>query len=93
MKKQIIALSLLASLSACEIDNSGAKKVAANLKDANLENTQLEYANFSFADLRGANLKNANLKNAIFYNAKLDGAIWSNGLRCKEGSVGNCHFT
>ncbi|WP_448246742.1 VCBS domain-containing protein [Thalassotalea agariperforans] len=33
MKKQIIALSLLASLSACEIDNSGAKKVAANFNN------------------------------------------------------------
>ncbi|WP_111979563.1 VCBS domain-containing protein [Algibacillus agarilyticus] len=33
MKKQILALSMIAALSACEIDNSAAKKVAANFNN------------------------------------------------------------
>ena len=33
MKKQILALSMIAALSACEIDNSDAKKVAANFNN------------------------------------------------------------
>lgn len=46
-------------------------------------------------DLSGANLSEANLSGAYLGEANLDDAIlsgtsWTDGTRCKEGSVGSC---
>lgn len=65
----------------------------ANLKGADLRDTDLTYAvlhdvDLSFADLRGANLGGADLTEAI-----LHGAVWTDGRRCAEGSLGDCAVT
>ncbi len=64
----------------------------AILRKTKLENAKLDYANFNHANLQGANLKNASTHQATFVNANLENAIWTNGIRCKKGSIGSCNF-
>jgi len=52
---------------------------------ANLQN-----ANLLDADLSNANLRGANLSGAILIKARFDNAIWVDGRRCGEGSIGDC---
>lgn len=42
------------------------------------------------ANLNGADLHNANLTGANFSGAGLTGATWTDGLKCKSGSIGKC---
>ncbi len=67
----------------------------ANLMNADLRGATLTQANLESADLTGANLANAhlhgaNLSGTTLTNANLSGTVWTNGKRCKRGSVGAC---
>ncbi len=64
----------------------------AVLKRVQFENAILNNANLNYTDLRNANLKNALISHATFENANLEGAIWVNGIRCKQGSIGHCLY-
>lgn len=65
---------------------------SAILKRTKLENARLDHANFNHANLQGANLKNASTHQTTFVNANLENAIWTNGIRCKKGSIGFCKY-
>ena len=69
----------------------GANMSYANLKGADLGAANLKKTNLSYADLRGVNLRGANLSNAVLVAANLSGATWTDGLRCREGSMGACN--
>ncbi|MES9815694.1 MAG: pentapeptide repeat-containing protein [Candidatus Thiodiazotropha sp.] len=67
----------------------------AHMHGVNLQNANLMFANLSGAslfdaDLSGADLRGANLVGAILIKAKLDGATWTDGHICAEGSIGEC---
>lgn len=62
----------------------------AILRKTNLQNAKLDFVNFNHANLQGANLKGASIYQASFLNANLENAIWTNGIRCKKGSIGHC---
>lgn len=67
----------------------------ADLTGANLTNAYLYLANLTNAKLEGANLTNAHLYGALIKSAKISGAnfsgaIWTNGTRCKQQSIGKC---
>lgn len=68
----------------------GAHLHAANLQSANLMLANMKKVNLLDADLRGANLQGANLTGAILIQAKFDGATWTDGRVCAEGSIGKC---
>ncbi|MFP4236809.1 MAG: pentapeptide repeat-containing protein [Desulfonatronovibrio sp.] len=63
----------------------GARLVGAELSGANLNHADLSEANLNLADLSGANLSGANLS-----GAHLSWAIWTDGRKCVEGSIGEC---
>ena len=63
---------------------------AADLSGANLAGANLTGANLSSADLSGANLTGAILTGANLNNADLSGATWTDGAKCKKGSIGSC---
>jgi uncharacterized protein YjbI with pentapeptide repeats len=83
-----------------DLDLSYADLSGANLSGADLTNSVLYQANVSKANLSGANLTNvnlfeANLTGATLTNANLTKtyvaqATWTDGRRCKVGSVGIC---
>ncbi len=87
-----------------EADMLRAELNNADLTDANLYGANLVDALFIKADLTRADLKNANIWQTYprrvcqphdrwmgcFKDARLDHAIWTDGTRCKEGSVGRC---
>jgi uncharacterized protein YjbI with pentapeptide repeats len=58
----------------------------ANLRDANLSGG----ANLSEAYMGGAYLYRTNLTGANLSGANLSGATWTDGSKCKEGSIGQC---
>ncbi len=62
--------------------------IGANLKGSDLSNSDLTNADLSYADL-----SNANLGGSIMNNARFDHAIWINGQKCAEGSLGQCLFS
>jgi len=72
----------------------------ANLRMADMRNASLVGSNFRNSDMRGADLAGAdisyaNLQGAEMVGVNLDGArldkaIWVDGRRCAEGSVGGC---
>ncbi len=77
----------------CNLDNanlSGAKLSMANLAGARLFKANLSKADLSGAKLTGADLYMANLKDAKLGGADLSTATWTDGSRCKEGSIGEC---
>jgi uncharacterized protein YjbI with pentapeptide repeats len=53
----------------------------ANLRGANLSGASLSGANLCYSCLAGANLRGANLS----------GATWTDGSKCKDGSIGKCN--
>ncbi len=79
---------------ACDLsgaDLSGLDLQMANLSGSNLSYANLSNANLSNAWLTDANLTNANLSKTNLYGATLDGAIWTDGKRCADGSMGICN--
>jgi len=72
----------------------------AQLLDANLSNADLSGADLANADLAGASLvhaklsgtdlSEAKLSGTDFSEADLSGAYWTDGKKCKEGSIGEC---
>ncbi len=77
----------------CNLDNanlSGANLSKANLAGARLFKANLSKADISGAKLCGADLYMANLKEAKLGGADLSTATWTDGSRCKEGSIGEC---
>lgn len=73
-----------------ECDLSYTNLQFATLRKARLEDAKLDFANFNHANLQSANLKNASTYQTTFLNANLENAIWTNGIRCKKGSIGRC---
>lgn len=68
----------------------------ANLSGANLKGANLNHANLFGTILTDANLESSNLTGAMLFStiltgANLSGAIWINGQRCKQGSIGRCN--
>jgi hypothetical protein len=66
-------------------DLSRAQLFGANLANADLGNADLSGADLRYADLRGSKIEAATLT-----GARLEHAIWPDGRRCAEGSVGLC---
>ncbi|MCB1870231.1 MAG: pentapeptide repeat-containing protein [Gammaproteobacteria bacterium] len=71
-------------------DLSHAELREADMKGATLRNTDLSYTDLTATDLRYADLTGANLGGAVLTGALLDHALWSDGRKCAERSVGNC---
>ncbi len=67
-----------------------AKLSHIDLTGANLRGAALIGASFRNATLRNANLKGARIGGVSFSGADLSGAIWIDGQRCGEGSIGSC---
>jgi hypothetical protein len=63
----------------------------ADLQGANLIQAGLSQANLSGANLQGALLVGAQLNGANLTEANLSGAIWGNGHKCAQGSIGVCN--
>src|SRR5208283_3216233 len=61
-----------------------------DLSGANLQGANLKGVNLSWTNMTGANLYGANLTGANLYEAVLSGSIWTDGITCKQGSVGQC---
>jgi BTB/POZ domain-containing protein KCTD9 len=72
-----------ANLSGADLSNS--TLLSGNLSKANLSGANLSGTNLFEADLSGADLSKANLSKTY-----LDQATWTNGKRCKVGSIGEC---
>ncbi len=62
-----------------------ARLTGVNLQHATLIDTDFRGADLSYADLSGANMTGSDLA-----DAKLDQAIWMDGLPCGPGSLGGC---
>ena len=75
----------LSSANLSGADLSNATLFGGNLSKANLSGANLSGANLFEADLSGADISKANLSKTY-----LDQATWTNGKRCKVGSVGEC---
>jgi len=79
---------------------SGSVLIGANLRRANLSGANLSQAVFvdavlSGANLSGADLSGADLNGAYMFDVNLSGAdlseaIWTNGVKCRKGSIGKC---
>ena len=67
-----------------------AKLSYIDLTGADLRGAALSGATFRYTTLRNANLKGAQIGGASFSGADLSGAIWIDGRRCVEGSIGVC---
>jgi len=67
----------------CDFNNAG-------LSEARLSHAQIINADFMEADLSHSDLTNARLINTDFMAARLEGAAWTDGRRCRAGSVGAC---
>ena len=64
---------------------------SANLQSANLQGTNLDSTHFKSANLKEANLTGAqNIQLMYLDKADLSGATWTDGRKCKEGSIGDC---
>ncbi len=69
---------------------SGADLSNSVLFGANLSKANLSGANFSAANLFEANLSGANVSKTNFSKAYFDQATWTNGKKCRVGSIGEC---
>ena len=85
-----LSLSRLAYANLVRADLSYANLEGAKLLAANLQSANLSYAELKFADLRRADLRGAKLEAVNLTGAQLGEAIWVDGRKCKEGSVGVC---
>ena len=103
--KSIMINSILAFGMFSESSFIRANLYEANLQGANFERSDFSSANltrvnFQGATLIGANFKNANLVEADFTSsnilesnfegANLNDAVWDDGQKCKNGSIGKC---
>ncbi len=82
-----------ADLSYADLGN--ARLVRADLAGARLKGASLRGADLAGADLRGADLSYADLSRARLEGARLEGArldhaVWTDGRRCRRGSLGTC---
>ncbi|HXW68148.1 MAG TPA: pentapeptide repeat-containing protein [Dissulfurispiraceae bacterium] len=84
----LAALKATHNCSRCDL--SGANLQGVNLKGANLSWTNLTRANLDGANLTGANLYEAVLSGVNLTGARLSGSIWTDGITCTQGSVGQC---
>ena len=102
-EKQVQALKKTNNCKKCDLsgaklnnlDMSYADVSSANLSGADLSNSTLFGANLSKTNLSGVNLFEANLSGADvskanFSKTYFDQATWTNGKRCKVGSIGEC---
>jgi len=64
--------------------------VSCDLSQAYLIGANLIGANLSQANLSEAYLYRTNLTGANLSGANLSGATWTDGSKCKEGSIGQC---
>lgn len=62
----------------------------SRLLGANLQSTDLRGANLSRSDLRFADLSGGLVEEVDLSDADLSGAIWIDGTRCDEQSIGRC---
>ncbi len=62
----------------------------ANLSGANLKYADLSGSDMDGSDLSGANLTGANIEGTDLSGVKLDGATWTDGQKCKSGSIEEC---
>ena len=77
----------------CDLSNANLANLdmyGADLPGANLAGANLSEASFNDANLTDANLTGANIKGTNFSGAKLSNAIWTDGKKCKSGSMGKC---
>lgn len=94
-KKCDLSGAKLNNLDLSYADLSSANLSGADLTNAVLFGANLAKANLSGANLTGVNLFEANLSGADISKANLtkvylDQATWTDGKRCKVGSVGGC---
>ena len=94
-KKCDLSGAKLSNLDLSYADLSGANLSGADLSNSIFSGANLTKANLSGANLTGANLFEANLSGADVSKANLsktyvDQATWTNGKRCKVGSIGEC---
>lgn len=68
----------------------GANLNHAELKGASLRQADLSNTNLTGADLSYADMRHVILDGAVLAGAKLDNALWSDGVVCLPGSVGTC---
>ncbi len=69
---------------------SGYDLSRADLRGAYLIGADLNRADLREAYLRVTNLTGANLSQAHLNGANLSNATWTDGSKCKDGSVGEC---
>jgi hypothetical protein len=69
---------------------NGANLASADLAGAKLQGADLTGADMTLANLAGTNLAKAKMNKANLAGANLAGAVWTNGKKCKERSVGIC---
>lgn len=72
----------------CDIGRADLSVV--NLTGANLAGADLTGADLSGAILFDANLEGANLTDVLLKGTNLSNAIWMDGSKCAEGSIGEC---
>jgi uncharacterized protein YjbI with pentapeptide repeats len=94
-KKCDLSGAKLNNLDMSYVDLSSANLSGADLSNSTLFSGKLSKANLSGANLSGTNLFEADLSGADLSKANLsktylDQATWTNGKRCKVGSVGEC---
>lgn len=77
-----------ATLRNANLSNADASGV--NLSKANLNGTNLTGADLSGSDLSDADLTAADTTKTNFSGVKLDNATWTDGSRCKAGSIETC---
>jgi len=73
-----------------ETNLEGANLAEADLEDADLTKANLIEANLTKANLTQANMIKANLTDATLHQANLSFAIWPDGRKCAQHSVGRC---
>lgn len=69
---------------------SGSVFNGSNFQNADLQGAELSRSRFEYVDFRNASLRNATLRRVRLTGANLSGAIWTDGRRCAEGSIGEC---
>ena len=63
---------------------------SSNLTRANFTGATLIEANFQYSNLIEADFTSANILNANFEGANLNNAVWTDGKKCGQNSIGVC---
>ena len=63
---------------------------SANLTRVNFVGATLIEVNFQNSNLMESDFTSANIINANFEGANLNNATWTDGIKCKQGSIGTC---